>query len=60
MQKNLKTNWCALEGSIVLQQKTELQTVNDGQKEEIERDGQPAFGLPPGEGFKHFLQHHSY
>jgi len=29
-------------------------------KRRTERDGQPAFGLPPGEGFKHFLQHYSY
>jgi len=25
-----------------------------------ERDGQPVFRMPPGEGFKHFLQHCSY
>jgi len=29
-------------------------------KRKMERDGQPAFGLPPGEASKHFLQHCSY
>jgi len=36
-------------------------TEDDGLPEyQPERDGQPVFRMPPGKGFKHFLQHCSY